>query len=137
MQNQSEKNAEINYSLCVLDNAGLVQKSGQDAYVITETAKSKLDALVKQHNGNRSLACTQMVLETVALGKEKALTIGMIDVQWRTLHFVAFGEKPSDSDVSDSECDGNCALCDDIYCPAKDDELDELSNADKDTRGEK
>jgi len=93
--------AMVAYSLSVLENAGIAEKVGQGSFAISEHAKEQLDNLVKKNNGNRSMACLELVFDMLAKGENNALPLGMLDLHWRVLHLLAFNEEPLKKDVED------------------------------------
>lgn len=123
---QREKNALVMFSLSFLENKGLIEKCGYDqkerehAFCLTDPTQKLLDELVKECKGNRSMACLELILFKCGAGEKNALSVEALSLHRQVLHIVAFNEKPSKEDAEDTGCHGDCELCPDETCPAKD-----------------
>lgn len=123
---QREKNALVMFSLSFLENKGLIEKCGYDpkerdhAFCLTDPTQKLLDELVKENKGNRSLSCMELLFYKCARSKENGLSTEALSLHMEVLHLVAFNEKPSKEDADDTGCYGDCELCPDETCPAKD-----------------
>jgi|WetSurMetagenome_2_1015567.scaffolds.fasta_scaffold66397_2 hypothetical protein len=130
-----ELEAQLHSSLCLFEKCGIVEKqyygkqTEEYEFFLTKSAKKRLDSLLRRHRGNRSLACTQLLLEKTATGKKNAKTLEELDFNLIVLHLIVFDEGPSEKDAenphsSNNKCDAICELCLDETCPAKDVEIE-------------
>ena len=127
--------AKVEHSLSLLEKCGIAEKypdeehPHQYKFALAELVVNRLSALVISNRGNRTAACLELVFEKIAKGKKNAQSLETLEYHVAVLHYLAFGEEPSEKDAENphfpnDKCDAICELCLDETCPAKDIEID-------------
>jgi hypothetical protein len=99
-----ELKAQLQSSFNHFEKCGIVEKHqcGEQAkeceYILTRSAKNRLDTLLRRNKGKRSMACLEFLFEKT-MGKKIARTFKAFKFDLAVLHLIACDEGLSEKDV--------------------------------------